>query len=361
MSELGNKIKRLRRERKISQDEIAEKLFVSRQTVYRWESGTARPSKRHLEELSELLGAQLRLTAEEEKIPETQEPTGLLVPEGANTKESGENSVTPFVEKHISDPVETYAVFTQKEEKFPSTADFVIFTVLGCVLLAGLLYLVFFWGHVPGWLRGLSCGDAENFRIVNLAGAIFFLGLLAIACVAGLAFTVRFLRRTTAGKRIRFVCLFLTVSCVFCFGIFSIGDAPSSFVTDSLSEPKTFIANTGLYTDLRLRICSDREGKVLFAAENRLTIFPSTVETEITLYSCDYYTENLSEMTPEAEASSADLNMKKVLVATAEFTGRGNSYWRGAVRCRVDRGEWRTKTTDVFLVDRYGDVFPAKK
>ena len=40
----------------ISQDDLAAKMKVSRQTVSRWETGSARPSADNLAKLSQLLG-----------------------------------------------------------------------------------------------------------------------------------------------------------------------------------------------------------------------------------------------------------------------------------------------------------------
>lgn len=39
MSEVSNSIKKLRQEKKLSQEELAEKLYVTRQAVSNWENG----------------------------------------------------------------------------------------------------------------------------------------------------------------------------------------------------------------------------------------------------------------------------------------------------------------------------------
>lgn len=41
--ELGNRIKELRKAQNINQDELAEKLFVSRQTISNWENDKSYP------------------------------------------------------------------------------------------------------------------------------------------------------------------------------------------------------------------------------------------------------------------------------------------------------------------------------
>ncbi len=52
---LGENIKNRRRERKISQEYIADQLGVSRQAVSKWETGQSEPSTSNLLELSEIL------------------------------------------------------------------------------------------------------------------------------------------------------------------------------------------------------------------------------------------------------------------------------------------------------------------
>ena len=52
--ELPDKLRCFRIENGISQLEAAEKLEVSRQTVYRWETGTSLPSMVNLMRLSKL-------------------------------------------------------------------------------------------------------------------------------------------------------------------------------------------------------------------------------------------------------------------------------------------------------------------
>jgi len=52
--ELREKLYGLRKEHRISQLEVAEKLGVSRQTVSRWETGTSVPTTENLAHLSKL-------------------------------------------------------------------------------------------------------------------------------------------------------------------------------------------------------------------------------------------------------------------------------------------------------------------
>ena len=58
---LGKKISELRKEKGITQEELADKLGVSPQAVSKWESGKSAPSTTNLLALAELFG----LTAED--------------------------------------------------------------------------------------------------------------------------------------------------------------------------------------------------------------------------------------------------------------------------------------------------------
>lgn len=52
--ELGDQLRKLREERKMSQQDLADKLHVSRQAVYKWESNKGYPDIENLITLSEI-------------------------------------------------------------------------------------------------------------------------------------------------------------------------------------------------------------------------------------------------------------------------------------------------------------------
>ena len=55
MNEIANNIKSLRKEKKLSQEQFAQKLHVTRQTVSAWERGIAQPGLDTLEEIARAL------------------------------------------------------------------------------------------------------------------------------------------------------------------------------------------------------------------------------------------------------------------------------------------------------------------
>lgn len=52
--EIGSKIAELRRQNEMTQEKLAERLHVSRQTIYRWEKGTLSPKAKNIQAICEL-------------------------------------------------------------------------------------------------------------------------------------------------------------------------------------------------------------------------------------------------------------------------------------------------------------------
>lgn len=59
MKQLAQQIKNLRTTKNLSQDELAEKLYISRQAVSKWENGEATPDIDKLVQLAEIFGVSL--------------------------------------------------------------------------------------------------------------------------------------------------------------------------------------------------------------------------------------------------------------------------------------------------------------
>jgi transcriptional regulator with XRE-family HTH domain len=59
--EIGKQIKKYRSEMEVSQEELAERIFVSRQTVSNWETDKNYPDLKSLVLLSSLFGVSLDL------------------------------------------------------------------------------------------------------------------------------------------------------------------------------------------------------------------------------------------------------------------------------------------------------------
>lgn len=73
--ELSQKLKELRKKQGLTQLELAERLFVSRQAISGWEAGTSRPSTENLQSLSRLFNIPLETLLN--MIPPSRDITGL--------------------------------------------------------------------------------------------------------------------------------------------------------------------------------------------------------------------------------------------------------------------------------------------
>ncbi len=78
---LGENLQRLRKERGLSQEEVAQALFLTRQSASKWENDGAEPGVENLKALAKLYGVTLDELVGENSAPETEseeEPEGLF-------------------------------------------------------------------------------------------------------------------------------------------------------------------------------------------------------------------------------------------------------------------------------------------
>lgn len=107
------------------------------------------------------------------------------------------------------------------------------------------------------------------------------------------------------------------------------------------------------WTDLSLSInCGD--GKVWATVKNDFTLFYSTVNVIVMLYSSDFYTESYSEMTLTSYNEIADLDMGKTITTEAS-TGGVERYWIARMRYKINSGDWKEKTTGTCRISGTGE------
>lgn len=89
---LSEKIRELRRKSGLSQEELAEKLDVSRQAVSKWETGAAVPVPEKLVELSDFFGVTLDFLMRENSAGNINEKTGenFIDSENSDNRENTE-------------------------------------------------------------------------------------------------------------------------------------------------------------------------------------------------------------------------------------------------------------------------------
>ena len=148
METIGEKIYNLRKEKCISQEKLAEILNVSRQTVSRWETDSARPTEQNIKSLCSVFGVDRScLTAGESAAVETKP---------ANTKDG----FTVFAVAAIS--------------------VFLVCCIAACIVASYVSFM-------PSYANGLNNAAAHRFRYLGIVCVSF--GALAaamLACLLGL-------------------------------------------------------------------------------------------------------------------------------------------------------------------------------
>lgn len=105
---VGKRIETLRKSKKISQEDLAEKVGVSRMTVYKWESGTSVPNYANMQALARALETTVSFFTDE---------TSFGCDEEEREKESaGENEIALSVESELCAADITYE--TPAEEAY---------------------------------------------------------------------------------------------------------------------------------------------------------------------------------------------------------------------------------------------------
>lgn len=84
---LEEKLCKYRKERKLSQAEVAEKLNVTRQKVSRWEHGTAVPNIEIMKQLAEIYGVSVTEMLEQEGEKSIEQPSVKKVKEISSSKQ----------------------------------------------------------------------------------------------------------------------------------------------------------------------------------------------------------------------------------------------------------------------------------
>ena len=70
---LGEKLKKLRKARGLSQEQLADQLNVSRQAISKWELGESTPDTDNLVALSDYYGVSLDYLLRDQEVPEVSE------------------------------------------------------------------------------------------------------------------------------------------------------------------------------------------------------------------------------------------------------------------------------------------------
>ena len=99
--DLGKKIETLRKQKKMSQEQLADKLGVSRQSVFKWESSESTPGIDKLKELSKLFGVSLDVLLDDTK--DLNEESHPQVENKSTTKIKYRTTFDSKIDVHISE------------------------------------------------------------------------------------------------------------------------------------------------------------------------------------------------------------------------------------------------------------------
>ena len=142
---IGEFLKELRKEKGITQEQLADKLFVSRRTVSRWETGSNMPDIDVLVELAELYQVDLRDIF------------------------NGQRRETNM-DKELKDTVMKVAEYSNDEKGKLLKRFHILFIVALVFLTAGMvvIYLDFLPPHLSSFITGVCIGMGYGMTIIGV-------------------------------------------------------------------------------------------------------------------------------------------------------------------------------------------------
>ena len=166
---LGENLQNLRKEKGLSQEEVARALFVTRQTISKWETGKAEPGVSNLKALAELYGVTLEQLVLWE-YPQAVERADPTLPDLRAKERSGSYlfwtalliAVTAVVGiytmenyRSVSIPFSLIAMVIGIWVRYPA-----MWIVIQCIFTVSLLFsgVILFLGDHMGWLHLLVNG-----------------------------------------------------------------------------------------------------------------------------------------------------------------------------------------------------------
>lgn len=187
---VGKRIETLRKTKKISQEDLAEKVGVSRTTIYKWESGTAKPNFAKLQALACALETTVSFLAGETPFEYTEEES------------KGENEVALSVENELcaaditcENPAEE--AYCDKPKLRESSGDndgkkggrakllaAAILSLIGCVIFSALLVfisIIVFSDNNKGVFYMNTSGTSIDHFILSVIAAVLCLSA-SITC-----------------------------------------------------------------------------------------------------------------------------------------------------------------------------------
>lgn len=188
--EIGQIIMRLRREAGMSQDKLAEMIGVSRESIYRWESGACLPGIKLLKKLAKALQVDedIFFQGKNGALTETEEmASSSAVPKVQAVSENQESAIEFLEEDCPQEIPQAYPIVCKSGSKVKRFAFWSAITlaVLAVVAITAVIILMFAVpadgdGHAQSITWGLSSVDII---VLTVIGAVLALTMIAVAVV----------------------------------------------------------------------------------------------------------------------------------------------------------------------------------
>lgn len=150
----GQRLSRLRKEKGLTQEDIASRITISPQAVSKWENGNSEPDLDTLNKLADILNCSVdSLLGREEQVEVEEEVKET--PKDSPKEEKGQKELEKELEERASEVVEKHIFYRRhkEDEKFFWLTSGVLFGVALLVyLLMGFLWKDQNMGWKMGWL-----------------------------------------------------------------------------------------------------------------------------------------------------------------------------------------------------------------
>lgn len=187
---MGQIIIRLRREAGMSQDKLAEMIGVSRESIYRWESGACLPGVKLLKKLAKALQVdeEIFFQGKNGALTETEEmASSSAVPKVQAVSENQESAIE-FLEENCPQEIpQVYPIVCKSGSKVKRVAFWVAIALafLAVVAITAVIILMFAVpadgdGHAQSITWGFSSVDII---VLTVIGAVLALTMIAVAVV----------------------------------------------------------------------------------------------------------------------------------------------------------------------------------
>ncbi len=198
-NKIGDKIFELRKVKDISQDDLAKRVGVSRQTMIKWEANQAYPKADKLQRLCDIFDVGIEcFLSKGESLEEFENECEAT----ADAEVVCAEAVGNFVEESIHQPNNTQDKKTKrkkkkKKRKLSKKAKItIIATVISIVFLIGLVFIILdsmFTPKLEGSFHATEKSITWNFSAENI-GWILFSVCITIAIILGIILICRIVR-----------------------------------------------------------------------------------------------------------------------------------------------------------------------